>query len=103
MNEDDAPTLPCLTIKIIDAANRSRFRDSVLDADWPVPRRVRALTTLRCPAGESRGQFASLNLGARCGDDAMAVARNHLEAGTHILVAGRLASGEGPRVAAEVR
>ncbi len=34
--------------------------------------------------------------------DLVAVARDHLEAGAHILVAGRLAAGESARVAAEI-
>lgn len=46
-----------------------------LEADWPVPGRVRALTTLRT-GGVSGGPFASLNLGARVGDDPGAVATN---------------------------
>lgn len=46
-----------------------------IEADWPAPGRVRALTTLRT-GGLSGGPFASLNLGARVGDDPVAVAAN---------------------------
>jgi hypothetical protein len=43
--------------------------------DWDAPRRVRAFVTTR-HGGVSRGEHASLNLGARCGDDPEHVARN---------------------------
>lgn len=43
--------------------------------DWPAPRRVRALVTTRS-GGVSTGPYASLNLGARVGDDPEHVARN---------------------------
>lgn len=44
--------------------------------DWPAPQRVRALHTQRYGAGVSRAPFDHFNLGARCGDDAAAVAEN---------------------------
>ena len=47
-----------------------------LHADWPVPPGVRALTTLRHGLGVSRPPFDAFNLGARCGDEADAVAEN---------------------------
>lgn len=43
---------------------------------WPVPARVRALTTTRAIEGVSRAPFEAFNLGAHCGDDARAVAAN---------------------------
>ena len=43
--------------------------------EWPAPRGVRALITTRA-GGASRGAYAGLNLGLRCGDDAADVARN---------------------------
>ena len=43
--------------------------------DWPVSARVRAVITTRA-GGVSSGKFASLNLGARVGDDPQSVARN---------------------------
>jgi len=43
--------------------------------DWPAPRNVRALVTTRA-GGVSHGRYASLNLGARVGDDPAAVERN---------------------------
>jgi YfiH family protein len=43
--------------------------------DWPANGRVRALVTTRA-GGVSSGKFASLNLGARVGDDPQRVARN---------------------------
>ena len=49
--------------------------DFILRPDWPVPSRVRAAQTLRV-GGVSRGEFASLNLGAHVGDDAGAVQEN---------------------------
>jgi polyphenol oxidase len=60
-------------------AGRQRFRGSVLHADWPAPRSVHALTTLRGPAGVSQSPFDSLNLGARGADDPTAVARNRAD------------------------
>jgi polyphenol oxidase len=46
-----------------------------LHPDWPAPACVRAIFTLRS-GGVSVGTFASLNLGAHVGDDALAVAEN---------------------------
>ncbi|MFI4869302.1 MAG: peptidoglycan editing factor PgeF [Steroidobacterales bacterium] len=46
-----------------------------LQPDWPAARGVRAAFTLRT-GGVSTGAYASLNLGARLGDDAFAVAEN---------------------------
>ncbi len=43
--------------------------------DWPAPPRVRALITTRS-GGVSRGAYAGLNLGQRCGDDLDDVACN---------------------------
>ena len=51
---------------------------AALWADWPAPVGVRALTTLRHGAGVSSAPFDTFNLGARCGDDPQAVARNRL-------------------------
>ena len=47
-----------------------------LDADWPAPSGVRALTTLRFGLGDSQPPFDKFNLGLRCGDDAAAVIDN---------------------------
>ena len=47
-----------------------------LDADWPSPPGVRALTTLRHGLGVSAAPFDRFNLGMRCGDDPAAVAEN---------------------------
>jgi len=47
-----------------------------LDADWPAPPGVRALTTTRFGLGVSQPPFDTFNLGSRCGDDAEAVAEN---------------------------
>ena len=47
-----------------------------IDADWPAPLGVRAITTLRNGLGTSLPPFDRLNLGARCGDDVDAVAGN---------------------------
>ena len=49
------------------------------EPDWPAPRGVRALSTMRgAPAtgGASQGPYAWLNLGAHVGDDPAAVAEN---------------------------
>ncbi len=43
--------------------------------DWPAPARVRAFVTTRS-GGVSQGEHASLNLGAKCGDDPVRVATN---------------------------
>jgi len=53
--------------------------DARLAADWQAPPGVIAFTTLRHGAGSSRAPFDHFNLGARCGDDADAVARNRDE------------------------
>ena len=47
-----------------------------LDADWPAPPGVRALTTTRHGLGISQPPFDRFNLGSRCGDDVDAVAEN---------------------------
>ena len=47
-----------------------------LDADWPAPPGVRALSTMRHGLGVSKPPFDAFNLGARCGDDPEAVAEN---------------------------
>jgi YfiH family protein len=46
-----------------------------IEPDWPAPRGVRALVTTRA-GGCSVGSYASLNLGARSGDDPAAVSEN---------------------------
>lgn len=46
-----------------------------IEPDWPAPASVRAVSTCR-DGGVSRGPWASLNLGDRCGDDPTAVAAN---------------------------
>jgi len=60
----------------MDEASRDRFRASALFPDWPAPPAVLAFSTLRGPAGASSPPFDRLNLGARGGDDPLAVARN---------------------------
>lgn len=47
----------------------------LLQPDWPAPPGVGAAMSQRA-GGVSRGPWASLNLGAACGDDAAAVAEN---------------------------
>ena len=47
-----------------------------LEADWPAPPGVHALTTLRHELGVSPPPFDSFNLGSRCGDAPDAVAEN---------------------------
>lgn len=47
-----------------------------IDADWPAPPRVRALTTTRHGLGVSRPPFDRLNLGLRNGDDVEAALEN---------------------------
>lgn len=47
-----------------------------LDADWPAPHGVHALTTLRYGAGGSAPPFDHFNLGMSCGDDADRVRAN---------------------------
>jgi YfiH family protein len=49
------------------------------EPDWPAPKGVRALSSLRgepATGGASRAPYASLNLGAHVGDDPEAVAEN---------------------------
>ena len=52
-----------------------------LDADWPAPPGVRALTTTRHGLGVSQPPFDTFNLGARCGDDPDAVIENRQQLG----------------------
>lgn len=47
----------------------------LIEADWPAPKNVRAVATTRA-GGVSVGAYASLNLGAHVGDDALAVSEN---------------------------
>jgi hypothetical protein len=51
--------------------------------DWPAPPAVHAVFTLRM-GGASVGAFASLNLGAHVGDDALAVAENRRRAAAEL-------------------
>jgi len=46
-----------------------------IEPNWPAPARVRAVSTTRV-GGESRGPYASLNLGDHVGDDPAAVTQN---------------------------
>ena len=46
-----------------------------VEPEWPLPRRVRALSTLR-PGGVSESPYASLNLAAHVGDHAARVQQN---------------------------
>ena len=59
--------------------------------DWPAPPGVRALVTTRELPGHSRPPFDRCNLGARCGDDSGAVARNRSD------LIGRFALPSPPR------
>lgn len=47
-----------------------------LNADWPAPPGVHALTTLRHGLGSSLAPFNALNLGLRCGDETATVIDN---------------------------
>ncbi len=51
--------------------------------DWPAPRNVHAFSTTRA-GGVSEGEYASMNLGSRCGDDSRHVARNRLVLRDHL-------------------
>jgi YfiH family protein len=48
----------------------------ILVPDWPTPPGIRAAVTTRRMDGHSQPPFDRMNLGARCGDDAAAVAAN---------------------------
>ena len=50
-----------------------------LDADWPAPPGVRALTTTRFGMGVSQPPFDGFDLGLRNGDDVAAVAENRMQ------------------------
>lgn len=52
-----------------------------LYADWPAPRGVRALTTLRHGLGVSQSPFDTFDLGLRNGDDLAAVTENRRQLG----------------------
>jgi hypothetical protein len=51
--------------------------------DWPAPARVRAFVTTR-EGGVSRGEYGTMNLGSRSGDDPADVARNRLIVREHL-------------------
>lgn len=51
------------------------MRQDWIQADWPAPGNVRALSTTRS-GGVSGGPWSSFNLGTRCGDDESDVLRN---------------------------
>lgn len=51
--------------------------------DWPAPARVRAFVTTRA-GGVSEGEYGSLNLGTRSGDDPARVAANRLAVRAHL-------------------
>ncbi len=51
--------------------------------DWPAPPRVRAFVTTR-HGGVSRGEYASMNLGAASGDEPRDVARNRAIVRSHL-------------------
>lgn len=53
-----------------------------LDADWPAPRGVRALTTIRHGLGSSLAPFDAFNLGLRCGDETVTVLENRNQLAT---------------------
>jgi len=55
----------------------------LLEPDWPVPPRVRALVTTRS-GGISSGPYASFNLGDHVGDDPAAVAHNRALLAEHL-------------------
>lgn len=50
--------------------------ESLIQADWPAPRTVRAVVTTRLLPGVSQPPFDAFNLGIHCGDDAAAVVAN---------------------------
>ena len=57
-----------------------------LDAYWPAPPGVRALSTMRHGLGVSKPPFDAFNLGARCGDDPEAVAENRRQLDAALVV-----------------
>lgn len=68
----------------IERALDTQARASVrLDADWPVPARVRGFSTLRrgLTVGVSKPPFDDFNLGAHCGDQSAAVETNRAALG----------------------
>lgn len=54
-----------------------------LQPDWEAPAHVRAFVTTRA-GGVSRGEYGSMNLGSRSGDEAAHVARNRLIVRDHL-------------------
>ncbi len=57
---------------------QAKVRISLLYADWPIPPRVHALSTLRGPFGYSTEPFAYFNFGSGRGDDPAVIADNRL-------------------------
>lgn len=62
---------------------RTEFRDSIhamlpdwITPDWTAPANVRAVVTVRGGGGTPPSSLYGFNVGARCGDDPAAVARN---------------------------
>ena len=64
-----------------------------LDADWPTPPRVRALTTTRFGMGVSQPPFEAFDLGLRNGDDVATIANE----GWNASQAGAAADARSPR------
>lgn len=60
-----------------------RLPASWIIPDWPAPARVRAFATTR-EGGVSEGEYASLNLGTRSGDDPARVAANRQAVRAHL-------------------
>ncbi len=52
------------------------MNEALIFPDWPAPLNVRAVTTTRRIAGQSRAPFDAFNLGSRCGDTPEFVAAN---------------------------
>jgi YfiH family protein len=55
------------------------MKAAFLEADWPAPPGVRALTTTRFGMGVSQPPFDTFDLGLRNGDDVAAVAENRMQ------------------------
>ena len=65
-----------------------------IEAGWPAPPGVRAVTTRRFGRGVSQAPFDTFNLGSRCGDEAGAVAEGGIEsAGSNAVTLEQLKSG----------
>lgn len=74
MSSDTTPH-PCNRLRLRNALHRE-FATNLIHPDWPAPARVQAATTTRQGPEPTQRSTYGFNVGLRCGDEPLAVARN---------------------------